>query len=235
MDDKYLVMTLSPLRKVVAARMSEAKSTVPHFRLGADIEADALLALRKELQVQDRAACPSLNDMLIKACALALMDTPEMNVQWHEGEIRRYETADISVVTALPDGLSTPIIRNAEVKSIWEISREVRELTARAARNALKVHEVFGGTFSISNLGMYGVDEFDAIINPPQSAILAVGTAKPRCVATPEFGMRVATVLRLTLSIDHRPLDGVVAARFLSALRERIERPEQLVRGSTGQ
>lgn len=228
MAEPYAVIALSPLRKVIAARMVEAKRTIPHFRLAADIELDALLDLRRELREQNTDAALSLNDLLIKACASALIDTPAVNIQWVDGEIHQYRAADISVVTAIEGGLSTPIIRSAESKTIWEISREVKELAARAAKNALKVDEVLGGSFSVSNLGMYGVDQFDAIINPPQCAILAVGSAKPRCLVSPEREVHIATVLRTTLSVDHRAIDGATAAAFLAALRRRLEQPEHL-------
>jgi pyruvate dehydrogenase E2 component (dihydrolipoamide acetyltransferase) len=229
MLEAYSVRALSPIRKIIAARMTEAKRTIPHFRLVADIELDALIDVRQELQKFDTEVKLSLNDLLIKACASALMDAPAINIQWVEGEIHQYSAADISVVTALEDGLSTPIIRSADSKSIWEISREVKALAARAAKNTLKMDEVFGGTFSVSNLGMYGVDQFDAIINPPQCAILAVGRAKPRVLVSPERETRVATVLRVTLSADHRAVDGATAAGFISALRRRIEQPEHFI------
>jgi pyruvate dehydrogenase E2 component (dihydrolipoamide acetyltransferase) len=225
MSERYSVLPLTPLRKVIAARMTEAKQTIPHFRLVADLEVDALLELRRDLRAAHPERDLSINDLLIKACAMALIDSPALNIQWVEGELRQYRTADISIVTALEGGLSTPILRSAETKSVWEIAREVRELGARAACNALKLDEVFGGTFSISNLGMYGVDQFDAIINPPQCAILAVGRARPRYVPMHGGGARSATQMRVTLSVDHRAVDGVTAAKFLSALRERIEHP----------
>jgi pyruvate dehydrogenase E2 component (dihydrolipoamide acetyltransferase) len=229
MAEPYTVIPLSPLRKVIAARMTEAKRTIPHFRLTCDLEMDALMGLRKALRERDPDTHPSLNDFLIKACATALMDTPALNIQWVEGQVHQYRTADISVVTALEGGLSTPIIRSANSKTIWEISREVKELAARAAKNALKMDEVFGGSFSISNLGMYDVDQFDAIINPPQCAILAIGSAKPRVVVSPEREMRIATVMRVTLSADHRAIDGATAAAFLSALRHRLKQPEHVL------
>lgn len=224
MAEAYTVKALSPIRKVIAARMTEAKRTIPHFRLVADMEVDALIDLRRELRRRNPDIDVSLNDLLIKACAMTLVEIPEINIQWMEGEIREYHSADISVVTAIEGGgLSTPIIRNADSKSILEIAGEVRALTTRAASHSLKMEEIFGGSFSVSNLGMYGVDEFDAIINPPQCAILAVGCAKPRCVVSQDRGAKIATVLRATLSVDHRALDGVAAARFLSALRRRVE------------
>jgi pyruvate dehydrogenase E2 component (dihydrolipoamide acetyltransferase) len=228
MSESYKSIALSPVRKVIAARMTEAVRTIPHFRVSADIEVDALLALRGELLEDEHHPRVSVNDLLVKACATALMDVPSVNAQWSETEVREYLTADISIVTAVNGGLTTPIVRNADKKSVWDISRESRQLIARATKNQLKLDEVFGGSFSISNLGMYGVDQFDAIINQPQCAILAVGAAKPRAVASGKVGLRVATLMGVTLSVDHRAIDGVGAARFLEALRERVENPRHL-------
>jgi pyruvate dehydrogenase E2 component (dihydrolipoamide acetyltransferase) len=231
MSEGYVVKTLSPMRRVIAARMSEAKRTIPHFRLTAEIEIDALLAHRAELHQARPGISLSLNDLLIKACAQALMDAPEVNVQWAEDELHQFKSADISIVIAVEGGLATPIIRGAEAKSVWEISSEMKGLVARAARNELRMQEVLGGSFSISNLGMYGVDEFDAIINPPQCAILAIGAAKSRCVVSRHGEPRIATVMRATLSVDHRAIDGAGGARFLTALRTRIETPVQIGTG----
>jgi pyruvate dehydrogenase E2 component (dihydrolipoamide acetyltransferase) len=229
MVEAYTVKALSPVRKIIAARMLEAKRSIPHFRLGMSIDVDALLALRRELQVSHPCDKLSLNDFLIKACAAALMEVPEVNVQWADNAIHEYGTADISVVAAVSGGLSTPVLRGADSKSIWEISREIKELVSRARRNALKMDEIVGGSFSLSNLGMYGIDDFDAIINPPQCAILAVGAAAPTVLVSPDREIRAATVLRATLSADHRAIDGATGALFLSALRRRMEHPEQLI------
>lgn len=229
MGEDYVVASPSPLRKIIAARMTEVKQAVPHFRLVADVEVDALLDVLAELRKRRPDAGLSLNDLLVKAAASALMDEPAVNIQWVDGRIHQYRAADVSVVTAIPGGLATPIVRRAQSKSIWDISKEVKSLVARAAAGALKMDEVLGGTFSISNLGMYGVDQFDAIINSPQCAILAVGCAKPRMVVSPDRQARVATVLRITLSVDHRALDGASAAAFLSMLRRRLEEPQYLL------
>lgn len=226
MTNAYTVIALSPLRRAIANRMAEATRTIPHFRLVSEIEIDALVEWRRRLQSRETAAGPSLNDIFIKACGAALMDMPAVNSQWMDGEIHQYPSADIAVVTAIEGGLATPIVRGVEAKSVWEISREVQELTTRAARNGLKLSEVFGGSFSISNLGMYGIDQFDAIINPPQCAMLAVGRAKRQLVIAADGTSRVATVLRATLSVDHRALDGGTAAQFLAALRRHMEEPE---------
>jgi pyruvate dehydrogenase E2 component (dihydrolipoamide acetyltransferase) len=225
MDETFTCQPLSPVRKVIAARMAEATRTIPHFRLTAEIEVDALIEFRSRLRTTRPGIPLSLNDLLIRGCALALMDFPEINIQWYEQGIRRFHSADVSVVIATKAGLSTPIIRSAEKKSVWEISEELRHLSACATANSLKMDQVFGGSFTISNLGMHGVDQFDAIINPPQCAILAVGAAKSRMVVSEHRQTRVAKVLRATLSIDHRALDGVAGATFLSALRARLEQP----------
>jgi pyruvate dehydrogenase E2 component (dihydrolipoamide acetyltransferase) len=229
MAELYTSVPLSPLRKAIAARMTEAKRTIPHFRLAAELDVDALLSVRQVLRKHQPDPPLSLNDLFIKACAMALTDVPAINIQWADDEIRQYHSADISIVVALAGGLSTPIIRSAETKSVWEISGELQQLASRAAANKLKMTEIAGGSFSISNLGMFDVDEFDAIINPPQCAILALGRAKPRVVVSPEGEMRIATMLRATLSIDHRALDGVTAATFMQALRRRVEQPEYLI------
>jgi pyruvate dehydrogenase E2 component (dihydrolipoamide acetyltransferase) len=227
--DAHVVIPLSAMRKVVATRMLESKQTIPHFRVVTDVDVGELLALRAGLRERAADPLPSFNDLLIKGCAKALMVVPAVNVQFVDGQIHQYSNAHISVVTAVTGGLSTPIVRNAEAKTIWEIARETKDLATRAAKNVLKMHEVFGGSFSLSNLGMHGVDQFDAIINPPQCAILAVGSAKQRVVAGPEQQIRLATLARLTLSVDHRVIDGVTAAEFLSALRAHLEQPAQLL------
>lgn len=230
MAEAYTSVALSPIRKVIAARMTEATRTIPHFRASVDVEMDALIGVRVGLRRERPHEHVSLNDLLIKACAAALIETPAINVQWADTEIRQFTSADISVVTALPGGgLSTPIIRNADCKSIWAIAGEVRELGERAVRNALRMDEIFGGSFSISNLGMHGVDQFDAIINPPQCAILSVGRAARRFVVSEELEPRIATVLRATLSVDHRALDGTVAATFLAAFKRQVEDPQCLL------
>jgi pyruvate dehydrogenase E2 component (dihydrolipoamide acetyltransferase) len=226
MAEDYIVRSLSPLRKIIAERMSQANREIPHFRISADIEFDAMIALRSELSNLDGQL--SLTDPLIKACATALVETPAVNLQWAEKQLHQYQGADISVVVAIKGGLSTPVIRHAESKSVFEISRDIKDLTARALSNTLKINEIQGGSFSISNLGMYGVDQFDAIINPPQCAILAIATAKKRLVLSAQGEPRIATVARVTLSCDHRAIDGSSGAMFLSALKACVEQPERL-------
>jgi len=225
MTETFTVLPLSPIRKMIAARTVEAKQTIPHFRLCADIEVDRVNALRRA----QRGGRFSITDLLVKACASALMQAPGINLQWVEGEVRQLTSADVAVVVALNDGLSTPIIRNADVKSVWDIARELKDLSRRAKSNLLKTSEIFGGSFSISNLGMFEVHEFDAIINPPQCAILAVGAARASVVPRDSSATRIASILRVTLSCDHRAIDGATGARFLSTLKRLVESPEQLL------
>lgn len=227
-ESGYSIVPLSPIRKIIAARMVEAKQTIPHFRLSAEIEVDALIALRGALTAADGLGI-SLNALIIKACAAALIDVPAVNLQWAGDAIHQYRTADISIVTALPGGgLSTPILRDAQAKSVQDIASEVKVLTKRAGDNALKMDEVFGGSFSISNLGMFGVEAFDAIINPPQCAILAIASTRRRLLPSEAGEVRAAMVLPVTLSVDHRAIDGAAGASFLNALRKRIEEPAHI-------
>jgi pyruvate dehydrogenase E2 component (dihydrolipoamide acetyltransferase) len=229
MAEPYTVVTLSPLRKVIAARMSEAARTVPHFRLVADIEMDVLLAQRKLLNAEGSAVKVSVNDCVIKACASALMECPAVNVQLVGDEIHQYHHADISVVIALEGGLSTPVVRAADRKALRDIAAEIQSLSARAAAGRLRMEEILGGTFSVSNLGGYGVEQFDAIINSPQCAILAVGRSRPRMIVSEGGTPRVASILRATLSLDHRAIDGATGAAFLKVLRQTLEHPQGLL------
>lgn len=229
MEAEYEVVKLSPLRKVIAARMIEAKQTIPHYRLTADIEMDALLALHKRQGAEARDVKLSVNDFLIKACAATLMQSPDINIQFVDNEIRRFAQADISVVVAVEGGLSTPVLRGADKKSVYAIAREMKDLATRATNGTLKMDEIEGGSFSISNLGMYEVDQFDAIINSPQGAILAIGGARPQLAPGPDGTARTATIMRATLSCDHRVIDGVQGAAFLQKLREQIAAAETLL------
>jgi pyruvate dehydrogenase E2 component (dihydrolipoamide acetyltransferase) len=228
MPDAYTEVNLSPLRKVIAERMSEAKRTIPHFRLVLDIEMDALLRLRAEANAQQPNDKVTINDCLIKACAIALMTHPELNCQFVENKVHRYHQADISVVVAVNGGISAPVLRKASEKSLLMIAAEMKALTQRASAGQLKMNEIVGGSFSISNLGGYGIDQFDAIINPPQCAILAVGRMKPRPIASIEGQSRIANLLTATLSVDHRVIDGATAAQFMATLREVVERPRRI-------
>lgn len=228
MSGIYTVKRLSPLRKVIAARMTEATQIIPHFHVVADIELDRLLALRAQMNDSQRDIKVTVNDCMIKACAMALLRHPGVNVQLVGEEIREYRQADISVVIAIDGGLSTPVVRAADTKSVQDIAAEVKALVARAAAGQLRMSEIVGGSFSISSLGAYDVVQFDAIINPPQCAILAVGRAKPRMVVTDGNETRIATILRATLSADHRAIDGVAAAEFLATLTQVVETPDDL-------
>ena len=228
----YEIIKLSPLRKIIAARMTEAKQTIPHFRVCTTVEMDSLLSLRNHHNTENPDRKISVNDFIVKAGANALMAVPEMNIQFVEGEIHRYRQADISVVIAVEGGLSTPVVRAAEQKSIYDISAEIKDFANRAKLGQIKLPEITGGTFSISNLGMYNIDQFDAIINPPQGAILAVAGTKPRVVSAIENDrqdFRISHCVKLSLSLDHRVLDGAVGAQFMNALREQLMRPEKLL------
>ena len=216
----------STMRKVIAQRLQEAKREVPHFYLTVDCAVDALLETRAQLNERSDDYSLSVNDFVIRAAALALRKVPAANASWVDGALRQYTSADISVAVAIEDGLVTPIVRNADGKGLAEISAEVKELAgrARAKPMGLAPEEYQGGTFSVSNLGMYGIKEFAAIINPPQSMILAVGTAEQRPVVR-DGALAVATMMSCTLSVDHRVVDGALGARFLQAFKGLIEDP----------
>ena len=216
----------STMRKVIAQRLQEAKREVPHFYLTVDCEVDALLETRAQLNERSDAYNLSVNDFVIRAAALALRKVPAANASWVDGALRQYQSADVSVAVAIEDGLVTPIVRNADGKGLAEISAEVKELAgrARAKPMGLAPEEYQGGTFSVSNLGMYGIKEFAAIINPPQSMILAVGTAEQRPVVK-DGALAVATMMSCTLSVDHRVVDGALGAQFLQAFKGLIEDP----------
>ncbi|QDH15785.1 pyruvate dehydrogenase complex dihydrolipoamide acetyltransferase [Oecophyllibacter saccharovorans] len=220
----------STMRKVIARRLTESKTQVPHFYVSMDIELDALLALRSQLNeaLADEGVRVSVNDMMIKAVALALRKLPQLNVQFTETELLQFPEVDISMAVSIPDGLITPIIRNADRKSLRDISREAKELVGRARAGKLKPEEFQGGTFSISNMGMFGVRDFAAIINPPQAAILAIGAGEKRPVVRGE-ALEIATVMTVTLSVDHRAIDGALGAQWLKVLRDIVQNPFSLV------
>ncbi|MDX8529170.1 2-oxo acid dehydrogenase subunit E2 [Mesorhizobium sp. MSK_1335] len=228
MSRPYTEIPLTPLRKAIAARMTHSKQTIPHFRLVADVEVDALLHWRKVANETNPSTKISVNDCFIKAIAVSLIENPALNIQMTDTAIHRFHSADISVVIAVEGGLATPVVRGAEAKSVVEIAAEVKDFAERASRNALKLSEISGGSFGLSNLGSYGVEQFDAIINPPQCAILAVGCAAPRAVPDAEGGTRTATTAICTLSVDHRAIDGVEASKFLQSLRGAILNPDRL-------
>jgi pyruvate dehydrogenase E2 component (dihydrolipoamide acetyltransferase) len=228
---------LSMMRKAIARRLVESKQTVPHFYLTIDVDADPLAALRERINEdlaaakEDDDAAPlkvSLNDLLIKACAIALTRVPECNAQFTPDALLIHRRVDISVAVAVPDGLVTPVVRDASTKSVLDIAAEVRDLAARARSKKLRLEEMQNGTFSISNLGMFGIDEFSAVINPPEGAILAVGQVRREPVVKGDAvvpGRRMA----MTLSCDHRVIDGAIGATFLKALRALLEHPMQIL------
>ncbi len=226
-EHSFNVVPLSPLRKAIAARTVEAKRTIPHYRVRMDIRMDNVLTLRSQVNKQSPENRISVNDVVVKACAAALLEQPELNVQLVDDEIRRFRHTDISIVVAVPGGLSTPVVRAADTKTLAQISQDVRELTDRAIKNQLRRSEIVGGTLGISNLGMYGVDEFDAVINPPQCAILAIGAARNRPVVQ-DGGVTAAAMMTATLALDHRVIDGTTGAGFLKCLREKLEDPKKL-------
>ncbi|NYI40237.1 dihydrolipoamide acetyltransferase family protein [Demequina lutea] len=211
------------MRRAIARRLTESKSTVPHFYLVADCQVDRLVALRKEVN-ESSPVKVSLNDFVLKAAAAAFVDVPEANATWGETAVTRYSTVDMSVAVAIDGGLVTPVLRSVESQTLTEIALNVADIAQRARAGQLKQHELEGGSFAVSNLGMYGVTEFSAIINPPQSAILAVGRARPEAVVV-DGALEVGTIMTVTLSADHRVLDGALAAQWLAAFVRRIESP----------
>ncbi|RME65980.1 MAG: 2-oxo acid dehydrogenase subunit E2, partial [Alphaproteobacteria bacterium] len=220
------VVKMSPMRKAIARQLSHAKSTIPHYYLRTRVRLDPLIAMRGHAKAATGEA-PSINDYLIRACALALRAHPDVNIQVHGEEIHRFAHADIAIAVATDKGLITPIIHAADEKTVAEIARQSRSLAARARLGRLKPEEFQGGSFSLSNLGMYGIEQFDAIINPPQGAILAVG-AGVRTPVERDHALAFATVAALSLSCDHRAIDGAVGAAFLATLKDLIETPEKL-------
>lgn len=222
----------SAMRRTIARRLLEAKTTVPHFYLEMDCNLDALLALRHEINAgREKAERISVNDFVIKASAAALAAVPEANVVWTEDAMLRLADIDIAVAVATDNGLITPVIRRAGEKSLGAISAEMKALAAKAREGRLRPEDYQGGGFSISNLGMYGVRSFAAIINPPQSAILAVGAAERRPVEREDGTVAFATMMTCTLSVDHRSIDGALGARLLGALKAGLENPLRLLAG----
>ncbi|WBX87941.1 pyruvate dehydrogenase complex dihydrolipoamide acetyltransferase [Achromobacter mucicolens] len=216
------------MRRAIARRLTESKQHVPHFYLTVDCRMDALLALRAQAN-QGGAVKLSVNDFIVRAAALALREVPEVNASWHDDDIEYHAGADVSVAVATDGGLVTPIVRDADVKPLSAISGEIAELAGRAKVNRLKPEEFTGGSLTVSNLGMYGISQFAAIINPPQAAILAVGAAERRPVVDAEGQLAAATMMTVTLSADHRVVDGAVGARWLAAFRSLIENPVRIL------
>ena len=226
---EYEPVKNSGMRKVIAKRLLESKQTVPHFYLTVECQLDALLEARKSINAEaDGAYKLSVNDFVIKAVAEALQKYPAANVAWTEDAILQFTHSDVSVAVATESGLITPIIKKAEQKSLREISDEMKELAGKAREGKLKPEEFQGGTFSISNLGMFGVDEFSAIINPPQSCILAVGAGKEKPYVK-DGQVAIGTFMNVTLSTDHRSVDGAVGAEYLKVFKRYIENPILMV------
>ena len=225
-DVPFEAVKLSNMRKTIARRLTESKQTVPHFYLTVDVRLDALLKLRGELNkaLEARGVKLSVNDMLVKAEALALLQVPDANVSFAGDSLRKFSRADISVAVAIPAGLITPVIRDAANKSLSKIATEMKDLAARAKDGKLQPPEYTGGTASISNLGMYGIKQFDAVINPPEGLILAVGAGEKRPYVVDD-ALAVATVMSATGSFDHRAIDGAVGAEFMSAFKVLVENP----------
>ncbi len=212
------------MRRTIARRLSESKQQVPHFYLSVDCAIDRLLATRKELNGRSDAYKLSVNDFVIRAVALALRKVPQANASWSDDGILMWEQVDVSVAVAIPNGLITPIVKKADQKGLATISEEMRDLAQRAKDGKLKPEEFQGGTFSVSNLGMFGIPNFAAIINPPQACILAVGAGEQRPVVK-DGALAIATQMTCTLSVDHRVVDGAIGARFLAAFKGLIEDP----------
>jgi pyruvate dehydrogenase E2 component (dihydrolipoamide acetyltransferase) len=215
---------LTPMRRVIARRLTEAKQTIPHFYLTIDCEIDELLKFRTELNAKSDAYRISVNDFVIRAAALALRQVPAANASWSDEAILLWDTVDIALAVALEDGLITPIVKNADRKGLATIANETKDLAARARAGKLKLEEFQGGTFSISNLGMFGIRDFAAVINPPHGGILAVGAGEQRPVVK-NGALAIATVMSCTLACDHRVVDGAVGAQFLAAFKKLVEDP----------
>ncbi|MFK0691626.1 pyruvate dehydrogenase complex dihydrolipoamide acetyltransferase [Mesorhizobium sp. IMUNJ 23033] len=233
-EGSYELMPHDNMRKTIARRLVEAKSTIPHFYLTLDCELDALLALRTQLNAAapvkktDKGEAPayklSVNDMVIKAMAMALKAVPDANASWTDSAMVKHKHADVGVAVSIPGGLITPIIRHAEEKTLSTISNEMKDLASRARSRKLKPEEYQGGTTAVSNLGMFGVKDFAAVINPPHATILAVGAGEERAVVK-NGEIKIATVMSVTLSTDHRAVDGALGAELLGAFRRMIENP----------
>jgi pyruvate dehydrogenase E2 component (dihydrolipoamide acetyltransferase) len=230
-DRPHTILAIDNMRRTIASRLVESKTTIPHFYLAVDVDVDRLVALRAEF---NRAAAAAggepafrltINDFIIRALALALQKVPRANVIWTGDGIARFEHSDVGVAVAIPGGLLTPVIFSAETKSVAAISREVRDLAARAQDRALRPEEYRGGTTSVSNLGMRGIREFAAVINPPQATILAVGKTERRAVETADGGVAFATRMSVVLSSDHRVVDGALGADLLESFTHFVENP----------
>jgi pyruvate dehydrogenase E2 component (dihydrolipoamide acetyltransferase) len=226
-DRAYEEVPLDGMRRTIAARLTEAKQTIPHFYLRREVRLDALMAFREQLnkQLEGRGVKLSVNDFIIKACAMALQAVPNANAVWAGDRMLRLKPSDVAVAVAVEGGLFTPVLRDADKKSLSALSAEMKDLAARAKSKKLAPHEYQGGSFAISNLGMMGIENFDAVINPPHGSILAVGAGVKKPVVLTDGTIGVATVMSMTLSVDHRVIDGALGAEFLKAVIESLENP----------
>ena len=226
-DREFKEIPLNSMRKTVATRLTEAKQNIPHFYLRKEIKIDELLQVRSRLNAHlaKRNNKLSINDFIIKSCALALQSVPMANAVWAEDKILQLKPSDIAVAVSVEDGLFTPIIRDADKKSLSNLSKEMKELAEKARSKKLMPSEYQGGSFSISNLGMFGVDDFDAVINPPHGAILAVGRGLKKPIVNDDDTISVANVMSLTLSVDHRVIDGALGADLLQSIAKYLEDP----------
>ena len=224
---EFTEVKLDGMRRTIAARLTEAKQTIPHFYLRRDIKLDALMAFRGDLnrQLDGRGVKLSVNDFIIKACALALQSVPKANAVWAGDRVLELKPSDVAVAVAIEGGLFTPVLKDAHMKSLSALSSEMKDLAARARDRKLAPHEYQGGSFAISNLGMFGIDNFDAVINPPHGAILAVGAGVKKPVVGRDGAIETATVMSVTLSVDHRVIDGALGAELLKAIVDNLENP----------
>ena len=226
-DRAFTEIPLDGMRRTIAARLTEAKQTIPHFYLRREVRLDALMAFREQLnkQLESRGVKLSINDFIIKACALALQAVPTANAVWAGDRVLQLKPSDVAVAVAVEGGLFTPVLRDADAKSLSRLSSEMKDLATRAKTKKLAPHEYQGGSFAISNLGMMGIENFDAVINPPQAAILAVGTGVKKPVVGKGDQIEIATMMSLTLSVDHRVIDGALGAQLLGAIVANLENP----------
>ncbi len=226
-DRSFVEVPLDGMRRTIAARLTEAKQTIPHFYLRREVRLDALMAFREQLNkgLEARGVKLSVNDFIIKACAYALQAVPDANAVWAGDRILKLKPSDVAVAVAVEGGLFTPVLRDADKKSLSALSAEMKDLAARAKSKKLAPQEYQGGSFAISNLGMMGVENFDAVINPPHGAILAVGAGLKKPVVLKDGKLGIATVMSMTLSVDHRVIDGALGAAFLKVVVDVLENP----------
>jgi pyruvate dehydrogenase E2 component (dihydrolipoamide acetyltransferase) len=223
----FTEVALDGMRRTIAARLTEAKQTIPHFYLRRDVRLDNLMAFREQLnkQLESRGVKLSVNDFIINACALALQAVPDANAVWAGDRILKLKPSDVAVAVAIEGGLFTPVLKDADQKSLSSLSAEMKDLATRAKTKKLAPHEYQGGSFAISNLGMMGIENFDAVINPPHGAILAVGAGIKKPVVMKDGSIGVATVMSMTLSVDHRVIDGALGAQLMQAIVDNLENP----------